>query len=123
MKEEKRTIDHLEMVGKDNSELMAEELDSVSGGFISELSDYVDLLNRHGYTAQAQRLQKSGTFGFSRTLKEILSELGFPEKIEYFVSQNGSNLVYMNGRGVGSLTLQEKLEEYFTKGADYYGMF
>lgn len=120
MAEQKKLNDKTEEAAA-KRELSEEELDRVSGSYSSELPQFVDLLNRYGYNKQAARLKKAGSINFSRTLIDILNEVGFPEKVEYLFSYEQMNAASIKGRVVSSHTLLEHMEDFFIKGDDYIG--
>ena len=91
------------------------ELELVNGGTVEEVNAIIAVFRKHGFEAEAKKLEKSGIFFFGDGLNRVLDGLGFNCKIELYASDDRNNVSYLDGGQVGHSRLIQTLDDFLYK--------
>jgi hypothetical protein len=97
--------------------LSDEEIENVSGGTEEECAEIVALFRKHGFNKEAKRLN-GRVYSLEWALRDVLTEMGYPGKIEVYATDEGLNTNFIDGGHANQRQVLEALDNFLYKKAN-----
>ena len=95
-----------------------QELETVVGGTQEEIDEIIKTFRKHGFEAEAKKLEKGGVFFFKDAFDKVMKDLGYEHELTLYADDETYNFNIYNGNRVGQMKFIEVLDEFLYRKAN-----
>ena len=95
-----------------------QELETVVGGTQEEIDESINIFRKHGFEAEAKKLEKGGVYFFKDAFDKVMKDLGYEHELTLYADSENYNFNIYNGNRVGQMKFTEILDEFLYRKAN-----
>lgn len=100
------------------SNISEKDLELVSGGTQEEIDEIIKIFRKHGFEAEAKKLEKGGVYFFKDAFDKVMKDLGYEHELTVYTDSKNCNFNIVNGERVNQMKFLDTLEDFLYRKAN-----